>query len=107
VKLTVYWTRFAEEKLDNIFSYYTEKAGERIAQRIINELINKSITLEDNPKIGQIEPLLVEREEHFRYLIHKNYKLIYWINEQQSKIEIINLFDCRQNPKELVNQLKV
>jgi len=71
VRLIVYWTRFAEEKLDNVFSYYSEKAGNRIAQRMINEIIDKSISLEAAPRIGHIEPLLSKREEQFRYLIHK------------------------------------
>jgi plasmid stabilization system protein ParE len=106
VRLIVYWTRFAEEKLDNVFSYYAEKAGIRIAQRMINEIIDKSISLEVSPRIGQKESLLSKRKEQFRYLILKNYKLIYWINDQQGRIEIVNLFDCRQNPKELVNQMK-
>jgi len=73
---------------------------------MINEIIDKSISLEVAPRIGQIETLLSKREEQFRYLIHKNYKLIYWINDQQERIEIVNLFDSRQNPKELVNQMK-
>lgn len=106
MRLIVYWTRFAEEKLDNVFSYYAEKAGIRIAQRMINEIIDKSISLEVSPRIGQKESLLSKRKEQFRYLILKNYKLIYWINDQQGRIEIVNLFDCRQNPKELVNQMK-
>lgn len=104
MKFTVYWTRFAEEKLDKLFIYYNENAGARIAQRIINEIIDKSITLEKFPRIGQIESLLSERKVQFRYLIHKNYKLIYWINDSRKRIEIVNLFDCRQDPKLLAEQ---
>jgi len=104
VKLTVYWTRFAEEKLDNVFSYYAHRAGNRIAQKLIIEIIDKSIKLEKSPLIGQLEPLLLEKEEQFRYLIHKNYKIIYWINKELSRIEVVNLFDCRQNPEELIKQ---
>ena len=31
MELTVYWTQFAEDKLENVFSYYIEKASEKIA----------------------------------------------------------------------------
>jgi toxin ParE1/3/4 len=106
VKLTVYWTRFAEAKLDSFYSFYVEKAGKRIASKMVNEIIDKSILLEKAPEIGQLEPLLSNRKEQFRYLIYKNYKMIYWINEHHTRIEIVNLFDCRQNPEKLVNQLK-
>ena len=104
MKLTVYWTQFAQEKLDSIFSYYADRAGKRLAQKIVVEIIDKSILLENAPDIGQIEPLLSGRDEQFRYLICKNYKLIYWVNKKHARIEVVNLFDCRQNPKELVKQ---
>jgi plasmid stabilization system protein ParE len=104
--LAVYWTRFAEKKLDNVFAYYSRNANVNIAKKLVVDIINKSITLENSPYIGQIEPLLQEREEQFRYLIYKNYKLIYWVNEPLSRIEIINLFDCRQNPDLLVKQVE-
>lgn len=51
--------------------------------------------------MGQLEELLKNRTQKFRYLIHTNYKIIYWINIEKSQIEIVDVFDCRQNPKEL------
>lgn len=55
--------------------------------------------LEKNPKIDQIEELLKSRPQEFRYLVHTNYKIIYWINEDKQRIVIANIFDTRQNPK--------
>lgn len=99
--LTVYWTQFAENKLDDVFSYYCEKAGFTIAQKLVIEIISKSLDLEKNPLIGQKELLHTNRIQEFRYLVYKNYKIIYWINSQKYRIEIINLFDCRQNPDKI------
>jgi len=98
MKQTVYWTFFAEKKLDDIYLYYAKNAGKRFAIKTYNEIVDKSIKLEDNPKLGPIEPLLLGRKEKFRYLVYGNYKMIYWINDKKSQIEIVNLFDCRQNP---------
>jgi plasmid stabilization system protein ParE len=98
MKRTVYWTFFAEKKLDDVYSYYATNVGENFASKIYNEIVDKSIKLEDNPKLGPIEPLLLGR------LIHGNYKMIYWINENKSRIEIVNVFDCRQNPVLLKEQ---
>jgi plasmid stabilization system protein ParE len=36
MELEVYWTQIAEDKLNDIFSYYKSKAGHRVAQRLIN-----------------------------------------------------------------------
>jgi len=99
--LTVYWTQFAEDKLQDIFSYYSEKASFRVARNLIDEIIEKSMELEKNPLIGQKELLLADRIQEFRHLIYKNYKLIYWVNPVKRRIEIINVFDCRQNPQKL------
>jgi toxin ParE1/3/4 len=99
--LTVYWTQFAEDKLSKVYSYYKEKAGNRIAQELVKGIVEKSLLLEENPQIGQIEPLLLNRPFEFRYLIHKSFKLIYRIDKKQNRIEIVNLFDCRLNPEKL------
>lgn len=98
MELAVYWTQFAEDKLEDVFSYYIEKAGKKIALRLVNEIIDKSLELEKNPLIGQKEMLLSDRIQEFRYIVYKNYKIIYWVNEANQRVEIVNLFDCRQNP---------
>jgi toxin ParE1/3/4 len=98
MELTVYWTQFAEQKLEDIFYYYSWKVGINIAQKLINGLIDKSIELEKNPFIGQKEILLENRPREFRYLVYMNYKIIYLVNLVKKRIEVVNVFDCRQNP---------
>ena len=97
--LTVYWTQFAENKLEDIFEYYKFKAGSRVAQTLVNGIIDVSLSLEINAYSGQKEELLSERIEDFRYLVFKNYKIIYWIDEVKHIVFISNIFDTRQNPQ--------
>ena len=99
MELTVYWTQFAEDKLEDIFDYYSFKASLRVARNLVNEIVDKSINLESSPFIGQKEPLLSNRPQEFRYFVHKNYKIIYWLNLEKKRVEIVNVFDCRQNPE--------
>jgi plasmid stabilization system protein ParE len=99
--LEVFWSQFAEDKLQDIFQYYKFKAGAKIAKKIANEIIDKTLILEQNEKIGQIEELLIKRKQEFRYLISGNYKIIYYINSETNKIIIANVFDTRQNPLKL------
>ena len=98
MELTVYWTQFAEYKLEDVFFYYSQKASVRLAQKIIDEIIGRSLELASNPLMGQKEILLEDRIQEFRYLLYKNFKIIYWVNDKKQRIEIVNLFDCRQNP---------
>ncbi|OQX80378.1 MAG: plasmid stabilization protein [Bacteroidetes bacterium 4484_249] len=98
MELVVYWTRFAEGKLDDIFDYYEAKVSSRIAKKLVTGIIDKTIGLEKNPYIGQVEELLLHLPQNFRYLVFKNYKIIYWINLNKKRIDIVNVFDTRQNP---------
>lgn len=98
MELEIYWTAFAKNELQNIFDYYKEKASLTIAKKLISGIVHETKRLQTKSYIGQIEQLLAEQEQAFRYLVYKNYKIIYWINENKSRIEIIDIFDTRQNP---------
>lgn len=97
MELEVYWLQFAEDKLNDIYSYYSEKAGRRVAQNLLNGIIDATIGIEKQPRIGQAENKLKHRNQGFRYLVYKNYKIVYWINEAYNRVEIANIFDTRQN----------
>lgn len=99
--LKVFWTAFSERELANIYEYHKEKASVRIAKNLVEGIFNETLKLKIQPKIGQIEELLKDRKENFRYLVYKNYKIIYWINEKESRIEINDVFDTRQNPEKI------
>ena len=99
--LEVYWLQLAEDKLNDIYTYYRFKAGRKIAQKLVNGIVDTTIDLEKNPEIGQIETTLKDRKLQFRYLIYKKYKIIYRINYNSNLIEIANVFDVRQNPEKI------
>jgi len=101
--LEVYWTRLAEYKLDEIFLYHESKAGIRIAKKLVNGIIDRTIEIEENPKSGQVEILLRKYPQEFRYLVYKKYKIIYWINVGKKRIEISTVFDTRQDPNKILS----
>lgn len=94
--LIIYWTHFSETELQNIFSYYQEKANIRVATEITEGIVNATTILKDNPYIGEVEESLKNRTKEFRHLIYSNYKIIYWVNLDMNQIEIWDVFDCRQ-----------
>lgn len=98
MELRIFWTDFSQKELEKIFTYYRDKAGVRIAKKLIDGIYNEALKLKNQPKIGQQEELLKTREEGFRYLVYKSYKIIYWINYEKNRIEINDVFDTRQNP---------
>ncbi len=102
--LKVFWTDFAKSALREIFDYHNRKAGIRISQRLVERLVKSTEILVKQPFTGQKEEMLSDRTECFRYLVFKNYKIIYWINQSAQSIEIIDVFDTRQNPAKLIKK---
>lgn len=101
MELEVYWTQFSEDTLFEIYKYYNLNFGNTVAQNLVEGIIDESLKLSNNPFIGQREHLLIDRVQEFRYLIYKNYKIIYWIDEIKKTIFISHVFDTRQNPIKL------
>jgi plasmid stabilization system protein ParE len=98
MELEVYWTQFAEDKLTDIFEYYNFNAGVKVAQKLVNGIIDESLKLSKNPFIGQKEDFLIDKIQEYRYLVFKNYKIIYWVDEINKMILVSHVFDTRQNP---------
>ena len=99
--LKIHWTDFAKKELQNIFEYYKEKASLKVATSLTEKIVKQTLKLSDQPKIGSKELSLKERQQEFRYLVYKNYKIIYWINIEKNRIDISDVFDTRQNPIKL------
>ena len=51
--------------------------------------------------MGQEEELLKVRDKKFRYLLYKNYKIIYFDDKLELLIKVYDVFDTRQNPIKL------
>ena len=96
--LKIYWTDFSKTQLRKIFSYYQENASLKVAKNLIIGIEKKTTILKTQTNIGQKEELLINRKQEFRYLVFKNYKIIYWLNIKKNWVEISDIFDTRQNP---------
>ena len=99
--LEVFWLELAESKLEDIYTYYSIKASKKVAQKLVNDIVDTTIGIEKQPEIGQTETYLKHRSQEFRYLVYRNYKIVYWINYEFKRVEIANVFDTRQNPKKI------
>ena len=99
--LKAVWSEFAELQLDEIFEYYKKNASSIVATKLVNGIINETNKLIETPYIGQEEELLKERENKYRYLVFKNYKIIYSIDLENEFIKIADVFDTRQNSPKL------
>lgn len=94
--MKILWTDFAIKNLKDIFSYYATKANKNVAHKIRKQILTSTKQLIHTPELGQIEFNLVELNQGHRYLVCRNYKIIYKIVDDQ--IIINDIFDTRQDP---------
>ncbi|MBN1927282.1 MAG: type II toxin-antitoxin system RelE/ParE family toxin [Prolixibacteraceae bacterium] len=104
--LKIFWTDFAKNELKKIFDFYKKEASLRVATKLTSAIARETLKLEKYPTNGQQEGLLKSRPQSFRYLVFKNYKIIYWINENKSRVDILDIFDTRQNPIKIYRSIK-
>jgi toxin ParE1/3/4 len=95
----VVWTDTALFQLKRIHNYYKVEASETVAQKVTKSLVRETLLLELNPMVGTKEPLLSNRKYEYRFLVKKNYKIIYRYDDQT--IYIVAVFDTRQNPEKI------
>jgi toxin ParE1/3/4 len=99
--LKIIWSEFAEYQLDEIYDYYKKNVSAVFAKKLVLEIIKEPNKLLEAPEIGQIEEFLRHKDIEYRYLIFKNYKLIYSVDYKFGYIKIADVFDTRQNPVKL------
>lgn len=78
------WSDFAEQQLDDVFEYYLNNANFPVAKKLLVGILNAPQSLVRSPFIGQEEGWLKGREIKYRYLLFKNYKLIYSVDGEGS-----------------------
>lgn len=98
MKYIVVWSSLAESRIDEIYEYYRVNADHHVAIKLIKKLVGSTNRLSKAPKMGTIEPLLINREVEYRFLVYKNYKIIYSVNHLETQVRIADVFDTRQNP---------
>lgn len=81
MEVTIYWTDFTKEKLHSIYNFTRIKNSAEFSKKIIKKIIDSIIILKSFPELGQIETLLQDKKQSFRFIIQDNYKIIYWFNK--------------------------
>lgn len=87
--------------LKEIHNHYRKKASNIIADKIKHNIFLSNRQLINFPKSGTEEQTLKRLNQNHRYLVNRNYKIIY--KPVKEGILITDVFDTRQNPIKLNN----
>ena len=98
--MQVTWNKKALDQLDAVMEYGRREFGERTTRRLYTRIMSYEPLLAANPKLGVEEPLLAGRKRAYRSIVvHKLFKLVYYINEPKQVIYIAALWDTRREPR--------
>lgn len=103
MEIKILWTDFAKSSVRSIYDYYLEHFSRSLARKLVIGIVTETKQLQYQPTMGTLEPLLEKDPRDFRYILYKSYKIIYWFNEDRKAIEIVDVFDSRQNPVKINN----
>lgn len=98
----IVWSEFSEHQIDEIFNYYEQESKSyNVALNIVTKLLLAPEILIHQPKIGQKELSLSNRNIEYHYIVESNYKIIYSIDDKNKMIKIADVFDTRQSPEKI------
>jgi plasmid stabilization system protein ParE len=92
-------TQQAKNALDEIIEYYRSVGNGKYGRRVRAAILRKALLLSKFPLMGAEEELLKELNLGHRYLVEKEYKVIYRIED--TFIYITDIFDTRRNPEDI------
>jgi plasmid stabilization system protein ParE len=96
----VYWTRYAKVSLQEVVNFIRSRWGEKKVDQFVTLIDQKISLLKTNahvaPKIGL--------DNIRKWKVHKYINVFY--RENKDRIEILLVWDNRQNPARLVEVLK-
>lgn len=96
----------ARTEIENVIKYSKETFGESAATKFYTQLQQCFSRLLAHPFLGPTEPLLAKRKLQYRaLLVFKHFKLIYYVDEKQNIIHVVDLWDTRREPKRLAHRL--
>ena len=95
----------ADAQVQATAEYIKEEFGRKAEQKFKAKFRETIRLLADNPHLGPIESLLVERAQTYRsVVVGKLNKMVYLI--EGDVIYIVAFWDCRQEPAALASQVK-
>ena len=106
--MVVYWSSIAENRLKGIFDYYFSVAGNRVALKLVTRISKSADLLGLMPYMAPVEKDLTGMAFVYRSLVvNKIFKVVYFVDEQSECVVVATVWDCRQNPEELKNEINI
>ena len=98
----IIWAPLALETFDKTIEYLNINWTEKEVKKFVNKTFETIEFLKESPYIFRGS----EKESIYEAIIDKNNLLIYQIDEEKKEIDILSVWDTRQNPKKKTRKEK-
>ena len=91
------WSPLAEKDLDNVLGYLSKNWSSKVAFKFLSKVESEINQIVKSPKLY---PTINKKLRVRKCVINKQNTLFY--RESASRIEILRIYDTRQNPRTLI-----
>ena len=100
-------TGFARQKVRETARYIQSEFGKKYRDQFLYKVQETRLYLATNPHLGSLEPLLSDRPTTYRsVVVTKLNKMIYYIDDPNAIIYIVDFWDTRREPVAQAAQVK-
>jgi plasmid stabilization system protein ParE len=105
---TIIWEDTAKLQLAENITYAMMEFGKTTAIRWEKDVRAVEWRLERYPTSYPPEPTLQDRPHLYRHchLMHRRFKLIYFFDESNDIVRVMDIWDTRMNPEALIKRIK-
>lgn len=105
--MNILWKDGASDDFKQIASWYLNDRNSQAAEKFIDNVFHCIELLAQNPLMGHPEEFPNKSLSGYRSLvIHPYYKIVYKIASNKLSLDIIAIWDCRQDDKKLIKAIK-
>ena len=102
------WNESAWQLYNDMLEYAREEFGEKTGRRWESELLSIYERLRLFPESYPPEDLLKEEPVLYRRcsMMHRRFRLVYYYDESEDIVHIVDIWDSRMNPEALIRRIK-
>lgn len=105
--MTCEWKKTAMAELTKATKYCAKTFGKRVAEKFLDSVDHQILLLAGNPLMGiHVPELDTSRRQYRTLLVHKLFKLVYYVDEKKSVLYIVSLWDVRCDPSTLISRIR-
>ena len=106
VKYQVEISDEAKDALKKIYDWLKEEESLSVAQKVRGGILDAVSKLATMPQRHKILEEISDDQMVFRRVLKWSYQIIYFIDEQVIKVQVVEIIHSKRNPEQLKGQLK-